>query len=682
VELRLTSAITTIENVSEHQAGELNSTLKLIRLKQLVSAILIVLPLLWSISANAQISYVNSWNGSTQGEAGLAINTGIGTQATVGSLLVAAITAYDFVTISPPNSTWATAVPQWTYGAMNSVIFYKVAASGDVGATFTFTTGGYGAYLSGGIIALSGENQSSPIDSAGTGSDGAGVVTASGISTSLANDWLLWFGTSEENSGSVSVPGGYSTAWDIAGSSSTEGSTLGYNGPVSTGPTGPVAGGSASAPWQGAMIGVEPGTQTTSTAPSSPPPTSGNCSTLTTLSSTGAVQITASDVAQFPFLGSPYIGYCPPLDPIDSIPGISCLTSNLNTPTKMIFPLESSTGWCPTQNNPQQGYYWGRVIGADGLFFQGATIDQAVGFDTTSKPYQLARQFQQYYAPWGASNNLYFINLEGGPLNFDGTEWYTPTYPAMMVQDVQEAAALANYAGFVGLAFNFERHDEFWGYDPNLPNKGQIIQQFGASLGQAILTEFPNANILEFPNCPIPQNPATITAAQRNQNGYYYYPEFCYGFMLSQFTQLALGGEDTWYTDAAGDNPIPFDFASYDLNYWPAIQALGIPVSQVTNDPGFWPLGHPYKNPATGTDVVLPDNLLEYTKAATVNTTPATWQMYISSAYSYGPPYTWIFDLAWSYELTPNDPFETGPLDPNFATYINELHALKQQYAQ
>ena len=315
------------------------------------------------------------------------------------------------------------------------------------------------------------------------------------------------------------------------------------------------------------------------------------------------------------------------------------------------------------------------------MFFQGATIDQSVGYDTTSKPYQLARQFQQYYAPWGASNNLYFINLEGGPLQFDGTEWYTPTYPAQLVEDVKQAAALANYAGFVGLAFNFERHDQFWDNDPNLPNKGQIIEQFGQSIGKAILSEFPGANILEFPNCEGFPNPATISSSQRNLNGYYYFPEFCYGLAQSHFTQLGLGTEDTWFTDAAGDNPIPFDFASYERNIWPTIAALSIPVSQITNDPGFWPFGHPFKNSA-GQDVVLPNGLLEYTKAATVNTTPATWQTYIDSAYSFGPPYTWIFDLSWSYELTPNDPFQTGPLDANFATYINEFHSLKQQYAQ
>jgi hypothetical protein len=346
----------------------------------------------------------------------------------------------------------------------------------------------------------------------------------------------------------------------------------------------------------------------------------------------------------------------------------------------MIFPPIGTTGWCLTQNNPQQGYFWGRVIGADGMFFQGAPLDQSVGYDTTSKPYQLAKQFQQFYAPWGASNNLYFINLESGPFNFDGTEWYTTTWPNQMIENVKEAAALAKYAGFVGLAFNFERHDEFWGYDPNLPNKGQLIEQFAQAMGQAILSEFPSANILEFPNCLSFQNPTTIPASERNQNGYYYYPELCYGFVQSQFTDLALGGEDTFFTDAAGDNIVPGDIAQFNFWYPPQLAALGIPANQVTYAPGFWPFGHVYKNPVTGQPVTLPNGLQQYSKTATVNTTPATWLSYISSAYGANLPYTWILDLAWSYELTPNDPFQTGSLDPNFASYINEFHTLKQQH--
>jgi hypothetical protein len=404
-----------------------------------------------------------------------------------------------------------------------------------------------------------------------------------------------------------------------------------------------------------------------------------HCSTLKRLSSVSPLQITASDIAQYPFLEN--IGWCPAVDPINSTNGITCLGANLNTPTKMIFPLISYTGWCTNQNNPQQGYYWGRVIGADGIFFQGASLDQPVGYDTTSKPYQLAKQFQTYYAPWGASNNLYLINLEAGPLSFSGTEWYTPTWPARMVENVKEATALAKYAGFVGLAFNFERHDQFWDYDPSLPNKGQIIEQFGKDLGHAILSEFPTAQILTMGGCPTFQDPSTIPPTQRNLNGYYYYPEFCYGFVQSRFAEWGLGDEGTFNTNAAGDNPIPYYFAQFAYYYYPQLAALGVPTSQVTESPGFWPMGHPYKDPVTGKDVILPNGLLEYSKTATVNTTPNTWLAYIDSSFSFKQPFAYIFDLGWSYELTPNDPFQTGPLDPSFPSYINEFHAVKQKYA-
>ena len=185
-------------------------SLKLSPRKRISSAIIFALLMSWNINANAQIAYVNSWNGLTHGSGGVAINTGTGTLAASGNLLIAAITAYDNVTISSPSG-WSTAVQQWTNGPMNSVVFYKIAGAGDVGATFTFTTGGGGAWLSGGIIALSGENPSIPIDSAGTGANGgSGTVTAAGITTTGSSDSLIWFGTSEAYS-ALAVPSGYST---------------------------------------------------------------------------------------------------------------------------------------------------------------------------------------------------------------------------------------------------------------------------------------------------------------------------------------------------------------------------------------------------------------------------------------------------------------------------------------
>jgi hypothetical protein len=125
----------------------------------------------------AALGFVNEWNNHIVGQTstGLPINTSTTTQPIVGDVFVAVIDAYNTnITISPPAG-WSPAVTQWNSDAslIHAVVYYKVVTAPDIGATFTFTTGGVSSYLSGGIIALSGNDPSTPILTAGTGDVGS-----------------------------------------------------------------------------------------------------------------------------------------------------------------------------------------------------------------------------------------------------------------------------------------------------------------------------------------------------------------------------------------------------------------------------------------------------------------------------------------------------------------------------
>lgn len=219
-------------------------------------ALLIVMK---ACAAHAAIAYVNAWSGnSTNTATSMTVNTSSGTQAAAGNVLVACISELTGnFTLSAPSG-WTVAVAQWLNpNTKVSACWYKVAVSGDVGATFTFNSSSAG-FLTGGIIALSGENQSSPIDVAGGGSTGNNTaLTAASISPACTNDFLLWFGT-DDSTGTIAEPASFTAGWQVAGSSTVEGSTGGYESISAAGATGNIASATSGATWMAVLLAIAP----------------------------------------------------------------------------------------------------------------------------------------------------------------------------------------------------------------------------------------------------------------------------------------------------------------------------------------------------------------------------------------------------------------------------------------
>jgi hypothetical protein len=121
-----------------------------------------------------------------------------------------------------PNSDWA--------DGNNARIhaWYRLAGPAEPSSYVFQLTGGSGQDISGGILAISGASQTTPINASNGQSNGPGAsipVTAPSVTTTLANT-LLVFGGGCANSYTFTPPPGMAEQWDRGSTSS--------NGKVST----------------------------------------------------------------------------------------------------------------------------------------------------------------------------------------------------------------------------------------------------------------------------------------------------------------------------------------------------------------------------------------------------------------------------------------------------------------
>lgn len=226
---------------------------------------------LWAPPAGAAVSYVNAWgNGVTIGTA-LPVDTSTAGQAGSGHPIVAGDGLYFGIQawnssitiacsgITGGSGTWTTEVAQFTQGTTSSLLVCaKVAVSGDVNATFTFSpNSSASAYMSGGIIALSG--QTSLVDVAGAGNTGtSGALTALSITPTVSSDFLLWFG-GNNSTGAIAQPTGFNPGFSITGTASLESALGGYEAYTGgTAATGNIASSTTSSQWEAVMIAVPP----------------------------------------------------------------------------------------------------------------------------------------------------------------------------------------------------------------------------------------------------------------------------------------------------------------------------------------------------------------------------------------------------------------------------------------
>jgi hypothetical protein len=156
---------------------------------------------------------------SATADRGTSLTVAKPTGTTQGDLLVA-VTAHQvgqFRSMSAPAGWSVVPNTDWADGNNARIhAWYKLAGSAEPSSYVFQLTGGSGQDISGGILAISGANQSAPVNSSNGQSNGPGAspsVTAPSVTTTLANT-LLVFGGACANSYTYTPPPGMTEQWD------------------------------------------------------------------------------------------------------------------------------------------------------------------------------------------------------------------------------------------------------------------------------------------------------------------------------------------------------------------------------------------------------------------------------------------------------------------------------------
>lgn len=251
----------------------------------------VLLFLLWTVPASAQVSFVNEWNGTGTGVAVLSIATNTGMQIQAGDVLIFPATFSSTCLSTPPtggSNGWTVVVPAFSNPSTNSdqYAYEEVTTGSDIGATFKINAA---CYTAGGIADFRGVDNTTPIDAHGTGSTGTSTtITAAAISLTYSGDALVWVGGDNNFSSppTYTLPSSpsFTTLWNISTVSSThEGSAAGYMLGASSGSTGAISGTlSTSTGWGAYLIGLK------AAATATPTPTGTATATATATSTATA----------------------------------------------------------------------------------------------------------------------------------------------------------------------------------------------------------------------------------------------------------------------------------------------------------------------------------------------------------------------------------------------------------
>jgi hypothetical protein len=225
-----------------------------------------------TLAGPSAITYVNSWVSSGASGSSNTINTSGGTQMAVNDVCLIGMAFYNGASFSSitggAGGTWTPAVSTFTNGSSTNslAVYYHVATSSDIGATFTVNFSA-GAFSVVGMSCFRTANISSPIDAAGSGSTGGSTsATAAGVTTSNANDAVLYCnaitGTTTQT-----VPSGFTQTFNVQYSAGTNyglfcGYLIGYtSGTAETGTLG------ASEFWDAVLTALSPNSSGTACTP-------------------------------------------------------------------------------------------------------------------------------------------------------------------------------------------------------------------------------------------------------------------------------------------------------------------------------------------------------------------------------------------------------------------------------
>jgi hypothetical protein len=313
----------------------------------------------------------------------------------------------------------------------------------------------------------------------------------------------------------------------------------------------------------------------------------------------------------------------------------------------------ASAGTCPKvlffdgfepnhEINEQEARYW-ESAGAQGFFVNRVFTDwlTSVGDDESSPIYQRMRQFQTIYASHGISYN--FLKVA----TYKSVDWGNDGELRQIVKNFGQAAHLAHYAGFKGLAVDLEPYPKgYWATDPVLPDKAQRVRRLGRSIAQTIISQFPGAELFTLPE---------VTYYERVPDTHLKYalaPAFLEELSHAPFSKYVVGTELTYNLDQPQLITNAVTRSTMESVNQSSVRPLETSVAV-----GLWPLGITYTNKGE-------------------RDTPEKFKARLIQAVRLSPDYVWIYGHGSAWEK--NGPYGQGDTDPKFDQYVRTVREVKE----
>ncbi len=317
-----------------------------------------------------------------------------------------------------------------------------------------------------------------------------------------------------------------------------------------------------------------------------------------------------------------------------------------------------------TQASPQQAAYWGQTVGVQGVFVNNlmAYWQADVGTDPGSKLWQQARRFQSNYAKYGATDNFIKVAL------YKPHDWNSAQQNNAVVEHFAHAAALAQYAGFKGIALVLEPYKPTWvevGDDARL---APTVEQEGRRIGQAMLAAYPDMTLVVLPDV-LDASGQYKTLLEKFKSGlhqlksgavhapghdrYRLAVPFLRGLLSVPWKHVVIGLEQTYSRNSHG---IELTVPRARQHYASFMQHLGAGKTDLSMATGLWPLGRTRRD-----------------KSA--RETPQRFEQRLRVAYAASKRYVWLYGKGNTWRI--DGPPDAGPVAPNFRQYVDALRKVR-----
>lgn len=288
------------------------------------------------------------------------------------------------------------------------------------------------------------------------------------------------------------------------------------------------------------------------------------------------------------------------------------------------------------QNDPDSAKYWAS-LGLQGFLLNYIVTDwnKNVG-GAPNGTWEFVKKFQDTYSAVGITDN--YIKIAA----YATHDWSNKTQNEAMVTNFSHAAALAKYAGMLGIALDLEPYVQVW--TASATQTAMEVKAMGQRVAMAMHSAFPNMTLVLLPD-------VVYEASIKGLIGEHYALSvpFVHSLLSSvPWKRVIIAIEQTY---SLGVPSIPHAVSTIAPRY--PFSRTPIQVA-----PGIWPLG-----------------LSSIDKDARM--TPEEFEQRLATMYALKPPYAWIFGYGSAWQT--DGPYGAGPVVSNFDQYIQAIQTVKAQ---